>query len=187
MSITIRIHPDAFLSDGPLAAFKARANPPFARPLQYPEVPLPLGTTGTTGAPGPGFIASASRQVFQTNIREDGTFPDPLEASPPGITGEVGTENQEENVIVHIAPTSGSTIIRGNNWLAAQAEFDPAYGLDVGTSPITLDESVFETAINDPIGGQFLANLQDLVVRLIIEVADDGVVMTAEDIRDFAA
>ncbi len=104
-----------------------------------------------------------------------------------GITGEVGTENQEQDILVHIAPTSGSTIIRGNNWLSSRAEFDPAYGLDVGVKPITLNESVFETAINDPIGGQFLANLQDLVARGIIEVADDGTPLTPEQIRDFAA
>lgn len=187
MTITIQILPDAFDTGGALEDFRTRANPSFARPLQFPEAPLPIGVTGIQGAPGPGFIASASRQVFQTNIREDGTFPPPLEASPPGATGEIGTQEQMQSIIVHVSPTSGSTIIRGNNWLSSRAEFDPAYGLDVTTTPVTLDESVFETAINDPIGGQFLANLQDLVVRSIIEVSNDGVVMSAEDIRAFDA
>ncbi len=187
MTILIRIDPDAFDPGGPLEAFRTRANPAVMHPLQYPEVPLPLGITGTTGAPGPGFIASASPQSHRTNIKEDGTFPEDLAGSPPGATGEAGSEEMMQDVLVHIAPTSGSTIIRGNNFRASRAEFDPAYGLDVGIAPIQLDASVFETAINDPIGGQFLASLQDLVVRGIIEVADDGVAMTAEDIRSFDA
>lgn len=187
MTIGIRIDPSAFDPGGPLEAFRVRANPALASPLQFPEVPLPLGTTGTTGAPGPGFIASASPQFHRTNIREDGTFPDALVASPEGATGVVGTEDQEADILVHISPTSGSTIIRGNNFIKSRAEFDPAYGLDVGITPIQLDESVFETALNDPIGGQFLASLQDLVVRGIIEVADDGSVLTPELIRNFSA
>ena len=187
MTIGIRIDPDAFEPGQPLEAFKLRANPALANPLQFPEAPLPLGITGTTGAPGPGFIASASPLSHRTNIREDGTFPDALAGSPPGATGEAGTEEQMQDVLVHISPTSGSTIIRGNNFIKSRAEFDPAYGLDVGITPIQLDNSVFETAINDPIGGQFLANLLDLVVRNIIEVALDGSVQTLVQIRDFVA
>ncbi len=186
MTIGIRIDRDAFEPGQPLEAFKFRANPAFASPLQFPEVPLPLGTTGTTGAPGPGFIASASPMSHRTNILEDGTFPAALVASPPGATGEVGTEEQMQDVLVHISPTSGSTILRGNNFLPSRAEFDPAYGLDIGVTGVELDPSVFETAINEPIGAQFLACLQDLVVRGIIEVLDDGAVMTPEEIRDFA-
>jgi hypothetical protein len=187
MTIGIRIDPDAFEPGQPLEAFKTRANPAYANPLQYPEVPLPLGTTGTTGAPGPGFIASCSPMTHRTNIREDGTFPDALAASPPGATGEAGTEEQQQDVLVHVSPTSGSTIIRGNNWNPSRAEFDPAYGLDVGITQVMIDPSVFETAVNEPIGAQFLACLQDLVVRGIIEVLDDGTPMTPEQIRDFQA
>ncbi len=198
MTIGIRIHPDAFEPGNPLEAFKLRANPPLAGSLQYPEVPRPIGTTGYTGAPGPVngataqpsgryVIATASPMSHRTNIREDGTFPTDLAGSPPGATGEVGTEEQQQDVLVHVSPTSGSTIIRGNNFSASRAEFDPAYGLDVGTAPVQLHDSVFETAINEPIGAQFLACLQDLVVRGIIEVAQDGTPLTAEQIRDFAA
>ena len=198
MTIGIRIDPDAFEPGQPLEAFKTRANPPYASPLQYPEVPLPLGTTGTTGAPGPVscatasptgrfVVATASPMSHRTNIREDGTFPAALAGSPPGATGEAGSEEQQQDVLVHISPTSGSTIIRGNNFIASRAEFDPAYGLDIGVAIVELDDSVFETAINEPIGAQFLACLQDLVVRGIIEVLDNGVAMTAEQIRDFAA
>lgn len=187
MTISIRIDPDAFDTGQPLDPFKLRDNPPLASQLQFPQAPLPLGTTGIQGAPGPGFIASASPLTLRTNINEDDTFPPEIVGSPPGATGEAGTEEILPNVIVHVSPTSGSTIIRGNNFLESKAESDPAYGLNIGVSPITLNESVFETAINDPIGGQFLANLQDLVARGIIEVADDGVVLTPEEIRDFVA
>jgi sulfur transfer complex TusBCD TusB component (DsrH family) len=62
---------------------------------------------------------------------------------------------------------------------------DPAYGLDIGVTVTNVNPSVFETAINEPIGAQFLASLQDLVARGIIEVLDDGTPMTPEDIRDF--
>ncbi len=196
MTIGIRIDPDAFEPGQPLEAFKLRANPPLAQPLQYPEVPLPIGTTGYTGAPGPVkgatanpsgryVIASASPRTYRTNIREDGTFPSALVGSPAGATGEAGTEEQMQDVFVHISPTSGSTIIRGNNWVPSNAEFDPAYGLDIGVSQLFINPSVFETAINEPIGAQFLASLQDLVVRGIIEVLDDGTPLTAEGIRDF--
>lgn len=187
MTIGIRIDPDAFEPGQPLEAFKLRASPAYARPLQFPEVPLPLGTTGTTGAPGPGFIASASPQFHRTNIREDGTFPAALVGSPIGATGEAQTEEQQQDVLVHISPTSGSTIIRGNNFIPSRAEFDPAYGLDIGVTVVELDPSVFETAINEPIGNQFLASLQDLVVRGIIEVLNNGSTMTPEEIRNFAA
>jgi hypothetical protein len=124
--------------------------------------------------------------THRTNILEDGTFPDALAGSPLGATGEAGTEEQQQDVLVHISPTSGSTVIRGNNWVASNAEFDPAYGLDIGVTQTMIDPSVFETAINEPIGAQFLASLQDLVVRGIIEVLDDGTPLTAEGIRDFA-
>jgi hypothetical protein len=187
MTIGIRIDPDAFEPGNPLEAFKARANPPYANPAQYPVVPLPLGTTGTTGAPGPGFIASCSPMTLRTNILEDGTFPDAVVASPEGATGVPGTVQQQQDVLVHVSPTSGSTIIRGNNWNPSRAEFDPAYGLDIGVAPTDINDSVFETAINEPIGAQFLACLQDLVVRGIIEVADNGTPMTPEQIRDFTA
>jgi hypothetical protein len=94
-----------------------------------------------------------------------------------------------QDVLVHISPTSGSTIIRGNNFLPSRAEFDPAYGLDVGIAYVELNDSVFETAINEPIGSQFLACLQDLVARGIIEVFGSTLdrVLTTEEIRNFTA
>jgi hypothetical protein len=125
--------------------------------------------------------------THRTNILEDGTFPAALEGSPAGATGEAGTEEQMQDVLVHVSPTSGSTIIRGNNWVASRAEFDPAYGLDIGVSVTEINPEVFETAINEPIGAQFLASLQDLVVRGIIEVLDDGTPLTAAQIRLFDA
>ncbi len=112
-----------------------------------------------------------------------------LAGSPPGATGEAGTEEQMQDVLVHISPTSGSTIIRGNNFVPSRAEFNPAYGLDIGVAYVELNDSVFETAIKEPIGSQFLACLQDLVVRKIIEVYDSTKVrvLTTEEIRDFTA
>ena len=200
MTIGIRIDPDAFEPGQPLEAFKLRASPAHAGSLQYPEVPLPIGTTGETGAPGPDYgatssptgrfvIATASPMHRTTNILEDGTFPADLAGSPPGATGEAGTEEQMQDVLVHISPTSGSTIIRGNNFVPSRAEFNPAYGLDIGVAYVELNDSVFETAIKEPIGSQFLACLQDLVVRKIIEVYDSTKVrvLTTEEIRDFTA
>ncbi len=60
MTIGIRIDPDAFEPGQPLEAFKLRASPAHAGSLQYPEVPLPIGTTGETGAPGPDYGATSS-------------------------------------------------------------------------------------------------------------------------------
>lgn len=187
-TVSMRIHPNAFDPDGPLDVFKDRANPSYARPLQYPAIPLPIGVTGTTGAPGPGFIASASPQTYRTNIREDGTFPPALAASPPGATGEVGTLEQKHKIIVHVSPTSGSTVIRGMPFLPSSIELNPAYGVDVGVAPVEIQADVFEAALNEPIGGQFKANLQDLVTRGVLEVTDDvGNVMNASDIANYTA
>lgn len=178
MTITIRIEPTAFNSGGPLESFATTSVLPYANPLQYPEVPLPIGTPeGATGAPGPGFIASASPLTFRSNIREDGTFP-----TPP-----VTSMSYRHHIIVHVSPTSGSTIIRGDRFNPARAEFDPSYGLNVGVSAVMMEDSVFETAIKEASGFAFRANLQELVALGIIEVAHDGTVLDETDIRDFTA
>jgi hypothetical protein len=151
---------------------------PLANTLQYPKAPLPLGITGTTGAPGPGFIASASPLTFRSNINEDGTFP-----TAPGATAD-----ERQDIMVHISPTSGSSIIRGGVWKAENAEFDPTYGLNVTTKGVQVQQDVFETAIQEPIGSQFMANLQDLVDRSIVEVEDEyGNILTPREIRDYEA
>jgi len=177
MTISIKIHPTAFGATGPLAGFATKESAPHANPLQFPDAPLPLGTEGTTGAPGPGFIASASPQGFRTNIGEDGTFP----VAPPS------TEDTTLTTVVHVSPTSGSTVVQGKPPVFSKIEDNPAYGLDVTLAGIELDEPVFESAVNDPIGGQFKSNLMDLVSRGVILVQDDGVTMEATDIRDFTA
>jgi hypothetical protein len=151
---------------------------PVSNTLQYPAAPLPLGTTGTTGAPGPGFIASASPLTYRSNINEDGTFP-----TAPGATAD-----ERQDVMIHISPTSGSSIIRGGAWQAENAEFDPTYGLNVTTKGVQVQQDVFETAVQEPIGSQFMANLQDLVNRNIVEVEDEyGNTMTPREIRDYEA
>ena len=87
-----------------------------------------------------------------------------------------------------MSPTSGSTIIRGNNFIPSNAEFDPAYGLDVTVSGVELQNDVFETAVNEPIGAQFKANLQDLVERNILEVLNHlGTPLSAGAIANYTA
>jgi hypothetical protein len=177
MTISVQIHPSAFGATGPLAGFATKESFPYANPLQFPDVPLPLGTEGITGAPGPGFIASASPLSFRTNIGEDGTFP----VAPPD------TEDTRFVTVVHVSPTSGSTVVQGKPPVFSKIEGNPAYGLDVTLAGVELEETVFESAINDPIGGQFKSNLMDFVTRGVILVQDDGVTMSATDIRDFTA
>lgn len=178
MTISIKIHPSAFGSTGPLADFASKPSPRLARQLQYPDVPLPIGTPeGFTGAPGPGFIASASPLGFRTNIGEDGSSP----SAPPA------TEDTTLTTVVHVSPTSGSTVVQGKPPVFSNIEDNPAYGLDVTLAGVELEESVFEQALNDPIGGQFKSNLMDYVERGILLVQDDGATLDSADIRDFTA
>lgn len=178
MTITIRIHPDAFDTGGPLAGYESSPNWPAGKvSLQFPVVPLPIGVTGTTGAPGPGFIASAPDLHFRRNILENGAFP-----VAPGSTQDV-----RHQIFVHVSPTSGSVVLRGGPNDVAGAEFHPAYGLNIGIGDLNIEDSVFESAIKDPVGAGLMASLQDLVERAVIEVAHDGTPMDATDIGDFSA
>jgi len=175
MPISIKIPENAFDANGPLEEFGTRANPPYGNPVTSPSLNNP---PGSTFAPKPGYIASASRLVKTTNILEDGTFPAAFGAAL----------DQVADVVVHVSPTSGSTIIRGNNFNPANAEFDPAYGLDVTTSGVELQEDIFETAINEPVGAQFTANLQDYVARGILTVHDqNGATMDPGEIAAYTA
>jgi len=179
MPISIRIHPDAFNAGGPLAGFQTRPNPPFAFPLQPPQVPSFNNPPGSTFAPGPGFIASASPLTHRTNIAEDGS----TGAAAPSPTSE-----EKNQIIVHIAPTSGSTVIRGDTFVPGRIEFNPAYGLNVGIAPIELQEDLFEQALSETVGNGFITHLQDLITRGIIEVRDEsGSVMDAGDLASYTA
>ncbi len=175
MPISIKILESAFDPGGPLEEFATRENPPYGNPASTPSF---NNAPGSTNAPGPGYIASASRLVQTTNILEDGTFPAAFGAAIDQIA----------DVVIHVSPTSGSTIIRGNNFNPAIAEFDPAYGLNVTTTGVELQEDIFETAVNEPVGAQFTANLQDFVARGILIVRDPaGMTMDAGDIADYTA
>jgi hypothetical protein len=175
MPISIKILESAFEANGPLEEFATRANPPYGNTVSTPSF---NNAPGSTNAPKPGYIASASRLVKTTNILEDGTFPAAFGAAIDQIA----------DIVVHVSPTSGSTIIRGNNFNPANAEFDPAYGLDVTTSGVELQEDIFETAVNEPVGAQFTANLQDYVSRGILIVRDPaGVTMDPGDIAGYVA
>jgi hypothetical protein len=175
MPISIRLDPIVFDAGQPLAPFAERRNLPYGNPASTPSFNNP---PGSTNAPGPGYIASASRLTRTTNINPDGTFPAAFDAAI----------DQMADIFVHVAPTSGSTVIRGNNFKPSNAEFDPAYGLDVNLSGVELQEDVFESAINEPLGAQFKANLQDLVARGILLVHDqNGVTMDPGDIAGYVA
>jgi len=178
MAVSIRIHPNAFDAGGPLEGFDVRANPPFANTLSSPRVPSFNNPEGSPLAPKPGFIASASPLTHRTNINEDGT-------SAPAAPS--ATRNEAQDVRVHISPTTGSSILRGRPFQPGNVEFDLAYGIDVGIAPSSIDENLFETALLDTVGRQFMATLQDLIMRQIIEVRDqNGVVLTAQTLADFS-
>jgi len=173
MAVQIKILATAFDAGQPLEAYATRPRQAFANTLQYPAVPAALNDDATTPR-----IATASPLTARSNILEDGTFP-----TAPGTTID-----QKIDVVVHVSPTSGSTVIRGNNWDPSKAEFDPAYGLDVTVSGVAIQDDVFESAINEPIGAQFTANLQDLVARGILEVKNSsGAVLDPGEIADFVA
>jgi hypothetical protein len=59
--------------------------------------------------------------------------------------------------------------------------------MDVTLDGLTMEDELFETALDDPVGAGFRANVQDLVVRGIIIVELDGTPLTAIQIRDFTA
>lgn len=177
MAINIRIDPAAYAADGPLEQFASKNNPNTYPKTQEPRLDT-IGS-GATGDPGIGYIASAPRLTGSSNILPDGTFP----------TAEPATSDITRDLIVHVSPTSGSAIVRGgSDWNPAQAEYDPSYGLDVGIAGVTLQNDVFETALKEPVGMQFRANLQDYVARGILIVLDDlGAVMNPGDIADYTA
>ena len=177
MGINIIINPTAYASGGPLEDFATKEVP-----NTYPKLSGP-----TLSAASAGYIASAPRLTGYSNILEDGTFP-----VAEGATGAFEPANPVDttkDIIVHVAPTSGSSVVRGGTiWNPAQAEFDPAYGLDVGIAGVDLQSDVFETAINEPVGSQFKANLQDYVSRGILQVRNDGgTPMTPKEIGDYTA
>jgi hypothetical protein len=174
MTIHIRIS-EAGLT-GPLAEYATKEVPNQYPRSQQESFNYPAGHTY---APGPGFIASVPRLTGSSNINPDGTF-------PVAIADQA---DRTKDLIVHVSPTSGSTIIRGNGWNPTRAEYDPAYGLDITAAGLEIQADVFETAINEPVGGQFKANLQDYVARGILEVSEGstGPPMTPQEIGDYTA
>ncbi len=177
MAINITIDPLAYGSGGPLEQFASKSNPNTYPKTQEPR--LDTVGSGATGDPGIGYIASAPRLTGSSNILPDGTFP----------TAEPATTDTVEDLMVHVSPTSGSSVVRGGSaWNPESAEYDPTYGLNVSRAGITLQNDVFETALNEPVGMQFRANLQDLVARGILIVRDDvGSPMTPGEIADYTA
>jgi len=169
MPINIEIDPAAYGVGGPLEKFSSRDNPNI-----YPK----LHETSLESA-GPGYIASATRLSGSSNILEDGSFP----------TAEAASSSTIQDLIVHVSPTSGSSVVRGGSaWNPAQAEYDPSYGLDVGVGGVTLQSDVFETALKEPVGMQFRANLQDYISRGILIVRNDaGTPMTPNQIATYTA
>ncbi|KKN51235.1 hypothetical protein LCGC14_0624650 [marine sediment metagenome] len=179
MAINIRIDPAAYAASGPLAQFATREIP-----NTYPKLHEPLLSAVT----GTGYIASAPRLTGSSNILDDGSFP-----TAEGATGTFEAAlpvDTTEDIVVHVSPTSGSAIVRGGSaWDPNQAEFDPSYGLDVGIAGVTLQGDVFETALKEPVGMQFRANLQDYVARgiLIVTEGPTGPPMDPGEIADYTA
>jgi hypothetical protein len=170
MAVTITILPSAYGSGGPLEEFATRLP---GVPGRYAKESVRLEDAE------PGFIASAPRLKGYSNIKEDGTFP----------VAFATAIDQIQDLMVHVSPTSGSSVVRGASaWVESQAEFDPTYGLNVTSSGVQLQNDVFETALNEPVGSQFKANLQDLISRGIILVHDHlGATMDPGDIADYTA
>jgi hypothetical protein len=176
MAINITIDPLAYGSGGPLEQFA------FKRvPNTY------VKTTERLSEALPGFIASAPRLTGSSNILEDGTFP--LAEGATGAFEPAELVDTAEDLMVHVSPTSGSSVVRGGSqWNPNTAEYDPTYGLNVSIAGITLQSDVFETALNEPVGMQFRANLQDMVARGILIVRNDGgTPMTPKQIGDYQA
>ncbi len=186
MSINITINPTAYASGGPLAEFATREIPNTYPKRHEPRLDTIGG--GATGDPGIGYIASAPRLTGSSNILDDGTFP-----TAEGATGTFEAAlpvDTTEDIVVHVSPTSGSSIVRsGGAWDPNQAEFDPSYGLDVSIAGVSLQSDVFETALNEPVGMQFRANLQDYVARgiLIVTEGPTGPPMDPGEIAEYTA
>ena len=163
MSINITIDPAAYAADGPLEQFASKTVP-----NTYPKLHEPRLDEVT----GSGYIASAPRLTGSSNILDDGSFPIAEGATAAFLPAD--PVDTTEDMMVHVSPTSGSSVVRGGSaWNPNQAEYDPSYGLDVPISGVTLQSDVFETALNEPVGMQFRANLQDYVSRGILIVLDD--------------
>ncbi len=178
MSINITIDPAALTGSGPLAQFASREIPNSYPKLHEPRLSAVTGT---------GYIASAQRLTGSSNILDDGTFP--VAEGATGAFEAADPVDTTKAVVVHVSPTSGSSVVRGGNaWNPDTAEFDPSYGLDVPVSGVTLQSDVFETALKEPVGMQFRANLQDYVARGILIVRNDsGSSMTPGEIADYTA
>jgi hypothetical protein len=178
MAIEIVIDPAAYEPNGPLAKFASKETPNI-----YPK-----NHETRLSSAGPGYIASAPRLSGSSNILENGTFP--LAEGATGAFEPPEPTSTVRDLVVHVSPTSGSSIVRGGSaWDPAQAEFDPSYGLDVGVAGISLQSDVFETALKEPVGMQFRANLQDYISRgiLIVTEGPTGPPMTPSDIADYTA
>jgi hypothetical protein len=178
MSINITIDPAAYGASGPLAQFASKRVP-----NTYPKLHEPRLDEVT----GSGYIASAPRLTGSSNILDDGTFP--LAEGATGAFEAAVPVDTSEDLMVHVSPTSGSSVVRGGSqWNPESAAYDPTYGLNVPIAGITLQSDVFETALKEPVGMQFRANLQDLVARGILIVRDDGgTPMSPGDIADYTA
>lgn len=178
MAINITIDPLAYGSGGPLEQFAFKVVP-----NTYPKLHEPRLDEVT----GSGYIASAPRLTGSSNILADGTFP--IAEGATGAFEPAEPVDTTEDLMVHVSPTSGSSVVRGgSSWNPGNAEYDPTYGLNVPISGITLQSDVFETALKEPVGMQFRANLQDLVARGVLIVRDDGgSPMTPNEIGDYTA
>jgi hypothetical protein len=178
MAIDITINPAAYAPGGPLSQFATKRVPNTYPKLHEPRLDEVTGT---------GYIASAPRLTGSSNILADGTFP--LAEGATGAFEAAVPVDTTEDLMVHVSPTSGSSVVRGgSDWNPDTAEYDPSYGLNVPISGITLQSDVFETALNEPVGMQFRANLQDYVARGILIVRNDGgTPMTPKEIGDYQA
>ena len=179
MAINITIDPAAIEAGGPLEQFASRSVPNTYPKLAEPRLDEVVGG---------GYIASAPRLTGSSNILEDGTFP--IAEGATGAFLPADPVDTTEDLMVHVSPTSGSSIVRGGSaWNPSQAEYDPTYGLNVSISGISLQNDVFETALNEPVGAQFKANLQDLVSRgiLIVTEGPTGPPMDPGEIADYTA
>lgn len=179
MAINITINPTAYAPGGPLAEFASREIPNSYPKLHEPRLSAVTAT---------GYIASAPRLTGSSNILDDGTFP--VAEGATGAFEAADPVDTTEDIVVHVSPTSGSSVVRGGSaWDPNQAEFDPSYGLDVGIAGVTLQGDVFETALKEPVGMQFRANLQDYVSRgiLIVTEGPTGPPMDPGEIADYEA
>jgi hypothetical protein len=178
MPINITIDPTAYAPGGPIAQFASKEVPNTYPKLHEPRL---ADVTGT------GYIASAPRLTGSSNIKDDGTFP--IAEGATGAFEAAQPVDTADQLMVHVSPTSGSSIVRGGSaWDPNNAEFDPTYGLNVPVSGITIQSDVFETALIEPVGAQVRANLQDYVARGILVVRDDGgTPMTPKEIGDYTA